>query len=211
MGNQNNNQNQTQNNQGQQRTNVTADLLAKSVDIKPVGVMYNITGAMVENFIEAYLTKKGVNGIANVKVLLRNEGRNTPNVAAYLFISRNSSGIISNENAVPPMLRGKIDKVNLRLTDDLKQTLVPIAGQEFKAGKAEHGEYYVKLNIFLVLGLMFSAVQGKHTLTIPAASSIPGSKDCVISVVKQELYQRASGGNKDNYSRQVEYFEKNYH
>ena len=135
-------------NQKHQNTNNKVDLLEKNVDLNPVGVIYNLTGTMVENFVEDYLTSKGVDGISNVKVLLRNEGRNTSTVAAYLFINRNSKGIVSNERQVPPMLKGKLDKVNVKLSDELKQILVPIAGHEFKAGKAERGEYFVKLNIF---------------------------------------------------------------
>lgn len=197
--------NQNPNNQNRQQK---ADLLAKSVNLEPVGVMYNVRGSMIEDYVVSYLTNRGVDGIANVKVLLSGEGRSTT-VAAYLFISKNSRGIISNERDIPPMLKGKVDKVNLKLSDDLKKVLVPIAGQEFKAGKADRGEYYVKLDIFYILGLMFSAVQGVHQLTIPTATSIPGTKDCVISLVKQERYHVANGGNKDNYSRQVVYLEKN--
>lgn len=182
------------------------DILATNVDIKPSGVIYNIKGDAVEAFVENYLTSKGIDGIANVKVGIKNESR-TPSVFAYLFIDKNSKGIISNNQNIPPMLRGKVDKADVKLSENLKQLLVPLAGQEFKAGKADRGEYYVKLNIFYILGLMFNAMPGRHQLTIPSAVSVPGTNDCVISVIKQEVYQKASG-NRDNYSRQIEYLEK---
>ena len=208
MGNQNNQYpNRPSNNQNRQPVG-KADLLARSVNCEPVGVMYNVTGSMVEDYVIQYLTNQGVDGIANVKVHLKND-RGLTSVAVYLFISKHSKGVISNERDIPEMLRSKVDKVDLKLSDDLKRILVPLAGQEFQAGKAERGEYYVKLNIFYILGLMFSAVQGVHQLTIPTATAIPGSKDCVISLIKQERYQRGgNNGNNDNYSRQVENLER---
>ena len=202
MGNQNRQQNNNNNYKGGN------DLLAKTVDVDPTGIIYTFTGEMVEKYVYDYLTNKGVNGIASVEVRLKKSGRD-PLVVIYLFLSKNSNGVLSNEKVIPKMLEGKIDKVNVRLTEDMKRILLPLAGNEFKSGNAESNEYYVKLNIFQILGLMLSASYGKHRLTIAEASSIPGNKDFVFSVIKQEAYQKSTSNKTNKYSRQVEYLEKN--
>lgn len=177
------------------------------VNIEPSGVVFNITNDIVEEFVENYLTKKGVTGIASVRMQVRNEGRTNPNVALYLFLNQNSSSFESNSHAVPELLKGKIDKVQVNLKDEFKQTLYPICGSNIESGKADGREYYVKLNIFRVVGLMLAADPDKHTLVISDAKILPNNAS-IISVLKGTSYYYNNGKTVDKYSRQIDYFEK---
>jgi len=189
-------------------TNKKYSILDRAVDIEPSGVIYSIKGSNIEEFVEEYLTRKGVDGISEVKVRVRSEGKTRPEVALYLFMNQDSKYISSQMNNVPPMLRNKVDsKVNMKLTDDFRRILFPICGNDIKSGKADNREYYVKLDIFRAVGMMFAVNPNRHSLVISDAKIIPGGRDCIISVVKNEIAGGFSGGG-DNYARQIDYLEK---
>ena len=185
-------------------------ILDRTVDIEPTGVIYSIKGSTVEEYVEEYLRRKNVDGISEVKVHVRSEGKSHPEVALYLFMDEKSNCISSHMNNVPAMLKDKIEsKVNMKMTDNFKQILFPLCGNEIQSGKAQNREYYIKMDIFRAVGMMFSATPNRHSLVISDAKTIPGGRDCIISVVKNESYSGFSGGNSgDNYARQIDYLEK---
>ena len=185
-------------------------ILDRTVDIEPTGVIYSIKGSNIEEYVEEYLRRKNVDGVSEVKVHVRSEGKTHPEVALYLFMDERSNCISSHMNNVPAMLKDKIDnKINMKLSDNFKQILFPLCGNEIQSGKAQNREYYIKMDIFRAVGLMFSANPSRHSLVISDAKTIPGGRDCIISVVKNESYNGFSGGNNgDNYARQIEYLEK---
>ena len=186
-------------------------ILDRTVDIEPSGVIYSIKGSTIEEYVESYLAKKNVEGVSEVKVRVRSEGKTRPEVAIYLFMDQKSKWISSDMNNVPEMLRHKVDnKVNMKLTEDFKKVLYPLCGENIMSGKAESREYYVKLNIFRVVGMMFAVNPNRHALVISDAKNIPGAKDCVISVVKNERFSGFSDNNGDNYARQIDNIEKRY-
>ena len=190
--------------------NTTYSILDRTVDIEPSGVIYSIKGSTIEEFVEEYLAKKNVNGVSEVKVHVKSEGKNRPEVAIYLFMNQDSKFISSEMNNVPAMLRNKVDsKVNMKLTEDFRKILYPLCGNEIKSGKAENREYYVKLDIFRAVGLMFAVNPNRHSLVISDAKIIPGVRDCVISVVKNEMFNGGfTGNNRDNRARQIDYLER---
>lgn len=190
--------------------NAKYSILERTVDIEPTGVIYSIKGSNIEEFVEEYLAKKNVNGVSEVKVHVKAEGKNRPEVAIYLFMNQDSKFISSEMNNVPPMLRNKVDnKVNMKLTDDFRKILYPLCGNEIKSGKAENREYYVKLDIFRAVGLMFAVNPNRHNLVISDVKVIPGARDCVISVVKNEVFTGGFSGNtRDNRARQIDYLER---
>lgn len=192
--------------------NKSYSILDRTVDIEPSGVMYTIKGSNVEEFVEEYLRKKNVDGVSEVKVRVRSEGKTRPEVAVYLFMRQDSNLISSQMSNVPPMLRNKVDvKVNMNLSEDFKQILYPLCGNDIKSGKAENREYYVKLDIFRAIGMMFAVNPKRHGLVISDAKIIPGGRDCIISVVKNETFSGFGGNNSgDNYDRQIDYLEKRY-
>ena len=186
-------------------------ILDSTVDIEPSGVIYSIKGSTIEEFVEEYLSKKNVDGVSEVKVRVRAEGKTRPEVAIYLFMSQDSKCISSQMQNVPPMLRNKVDsKVNMKLSEDFKKILYPLCGNEIKSGKADNREYYVKLDIFRAVGVMFSVDPRRHSLVISDAKIIPGGRDCVISVVKNEMFNGFSGNNGDSRARQIDYLEKRF-
>lgn len=188
---------------------VKNNLLDKTIDIEPVGVIYNLTSEMVENYVENYLYKSGVDGVSRVKLLVRNEGRTNPYISLYLFIDRNSKAIVSSVQSVPDILKDKIDKVRMNLSDDFKKIIRPLVGQDIESGRAEGRDVYVKLNIFRTVGMMLSVTPGKHNLTISDAKRLPKG-NAVFSVVKTSNYSYGSSDDGDKYSRQVNDLERRH-
>lgn len=187
----------------------TSTLLDTNISIDPSGVIYNIDNTTIEDFVGEYLSRMNVNGIAKVKLLVKNEGKTNPNVAIYLFMNQNSDSIISDINSVPPQLRNKVDKYNVRISDEFKKIIYPLCGSNIESGKAEGKEYFVKLNIFRVVGLMLAAEPNKHSLVITDAKRLTNNSS-VISVVKSENYSYSTGNSGDKYARQIDYLEKKH-
>lgn len=187
-------------------------ILDRTVNVEPTGVIYSVKSSTVEEFVAEYLAKKNVDGVSEVKVYIRSEGRQRPEVVIYLFMDQNSKCITSQANNVPAMLRNKIEtKVNMNLTDDFKRTLMPLCGNNIKSGKAENREYFVKLDIFRVVGIMFSVDPRRHQIVITDTKVIPGSRgDGIISIVKNETISSSFGSGNDNRARQIDYLEKKY-
>lgn len=184
-------------------------ILDRTVDIEPSGVIYNIKSSVIEEFVEEYLAHKNVDGVSEVKVRIKGEGKSRPEVVIYLFMNQDSKCISSQMNNVPPMLRNKVDsKVNMKLTEEFRKVLYPFCGNEIISGKAENREYYVKLDIFRVVGVMLAANPNRHSLVISDARNIPGGRDGIISVVKNEMYNGFSTGGGDTRTRQIDYLEK---
>lgn len=190
-------------------TKTKETLLDTNIDVQPSGVFYNVTNDLIETFVEQYFTTQNVDGVSAVKVQVRTEGKTNPYVAIYAFVNQNSSGIISDIASIPPMLRGKVDKYNVRLSDDFKKILFPLCGSEIESGKADGKEYFVKLNIFRVVGMMLSVDPNKHSLVITDAQRLPKGGS-VISVMKSEKYNYGGNNNGDKYARQIDFFERKH-
>jgi len=185
------------------------NILDKTIDINPVGVIYNLTSEIIEDYVEQYLASKGVDNISRVKLMVRNEGKTSPYVALYLFLNKNSSAIVSNINSIPPVLRDKIDKVSVSMSDEFKKVVTPLTGNDIESGRAEGADYYVKLNIFRAIGMMLSADPRKHNLVITDAKRLPRGNS-VISVLKGTNYNYGGSSDNDKYSRQVDSLEKRH-
>lgn len=191
-------------------TNASTNLLDKVVNIDPVGVIYNMTGDMVEDFVEQYLYSKGVDGVSAVKVHVKNEGRNNPYIAVYLFMNKDSKFIVSEIQSIPKVLRDKIDKVNISMSDDFKKIIAPLAGNDIESGRAEGNDYFVKLNIFRVIGMMLAVDRRKHSLTIMDAKKFPKGGNSLFSVMKGVQYTYGGSNNGDKYTRQINNLERKF-
>ena len=189
--------------------NKKGTLLDTNVDIQPTGVFFNVTNDIIENFVEQYFAKKNINGISNVKVQVRSEGKSNPYVAIYMFMNQNSNGIISDADSIPQILRNKVTEFNVRFSDEFKQSLYPVCGGEIKSGKTKDKEYYVKLNIFRVVGLMLAADPNKHSLVITDTQKLPKGNS-VISIMKSEKFNYGNNNDGDKYDRVINYLERDH-
>lgn len=183
------------------------NILDKAVDIEPTGVMYDIKGSIIESFVEEYLARQNVDGVDRVCIKIQNDGYTNPRVALYLFMNANSSMLASSAVNVPSALKNKMDKINIRLKDELKKILYPICGSEIEAGNKDDRICYVRLNIFRVLGLMLKADVATHQIVIPAARR--EGRESIVSVIKQIRYtgnKNTNGG--DKYARMIDAIER---
>lgn len=183
------------------------NLLDKAVDIDPTGVLYDIKGTVIENFVEEYLASMKIDGVEKVYLKVQNEGYTNPRVALYLFMSTNSSMIASSADNVPVALKNKMDKISIRLKDELKKALYPLCGSEIEAGKKDNRTCYVQLNVFRALGLMLKVDPAVQQIVISNARR--EGRDSVISVIKQiKYFGGKSTGNTDKYARMIDDIER---
>lgn len=168
-------------------------LLSKNVSIEPTGVIYNLRGSHVEDFVESYLASRNINGIEKVAVVAKREGPNRPELAVYLFIDSRSEFIASSAKGIPANLRNKLDHVRVELSEDLKKILYPLCGKEIKCGKTERNMCYVELNIFRILALMFEVDHRQHNINIPSVTTIPQSNEPIFNVIKELKYRSKKG------------------
>ena len=190
--------------------NKNNNILDRNVDVEPTGVIYKIKGSTVEEFVEKYLSLKNVTGVGRVKVRVQRTSRNDHEVAIYLFMHNDSKFITTETPYIAPMLRDKMDnKANLKLSKDFRDILVPMCGEHIECGKRSN-MFFVKLDIFRVVGMMFKVNPNCHAVAIPSAANISGD-DSVISVIKEEKFN--TYGNKpvdDKYSRMVADLERRH-
>ena len=185
------------------------DVMDKVVDVEPTGVIYSLKGSTIEEFTLEYLTRRNITGVSDVKVRVRSEGRNRPEVVIYVFMDQNSKFISSDMNNVPAMLRNKVDgKGNMRITDEFRQVLVPLCGNDINSGKVENREYFIKLDIFRVIGMMFAASPNYHNLVISDAMAYPDGRDSIISVIKTMKSSGYVGNKGDKRTHQIDNIER---
>lgn len=174
-------------------------LLSKFVSIEPTGVIYNLRGSHVEEFVEGYLNDRQIEGIEKVAVVAKREGPNRPELAVYLFIDSRSKFITSSAKGIPANLRNKLDHIRVELSEDLKKVLYPLCGKEIRCGKTERNMCYVELNIFRVLALMFAVDHTRHNINIPSVTTIPQSNEPIFNVIKELKYRGKNNDNKTDF------------
>lgn len=184
-------------------------ILDTNVAIEPVGVIYNIKGSVIEDFVLNYLEKKGISGVTEIRAVVTREGQSRPEVALYGFIDQSSPAIISKTDKIPDILKGKLDKVDISLSPDFKKVLIPLCGNEINSGRLEGRECYVKFDIFRVIGLMLAADYRRHRIIIADAKQISGGRECIISVTKQESFN-TSVNPSDKRGRQIANLERHH-
>lgn len=191
------------------KNQTTSTILERTVGIEPTGVIYTVKGSDIEAYAESYLQAKQVSGVSEVKVRVRNEGRTHPEVAIYLFMAANSNLFESQKVNIAPMLRDKIEQSlsSTKIDDNFKKILFPLCGNEIHSGKAQNKEFWVKLDIFRVCGMMFSVDPRRHDLVISEAKTITG-RDSILSVIKYESFTNIRSNNGDDYARQIDMIER---
>ena len=186
-----------------------SSILETAVNIEPIGVMFNLKGSDISDFVVSYFEAKGVTGITDVRAMVTREGQARPDVVLYMFIDQSSPSIISKTDRIPPMLKNKIDRIDVGLSPEFRKILTPLCGNDIISGKTEGRECYVKLDLFRALGLMLSADFRRHRLIVTDAKQVSGGRDCIISVTKQEAFNQAVDPS-DKRGRQIENLERRH-
>lgn len=176
------------------------NLLDKNVEIDPVGIVYNITGSAIEDFIYSYLvgTRK-IEGVSAVRTSVIHDGSTSPKMALYVFINLNSNDVISGMRGIPRQIANKMDEGNYRVSEKLKNAIMPLC-REFRVyTNTREGVIYFICDIFKAIGLMFAVNPRIHSLSIPEIIRLK-KKNSIITVIKTLKYlDRDDSGTYDKY------------
>lgn len=166
---------------------MSTNLIETNGGIQPVGAVFNVDGTDLGNFITDFLNGAGMSGVSGAGLSIRYEGEiGKPRL--YCFIRKNSSAIETNKSRVPKKLAHKIEgSSEMRLTEDAKKLLEPIAPEKIKIFKSSelHDEVMVELHIFKALGLYLKANPNSHIIRIIEAAETKDHKK-IITVIKQD-------------------------
>jgi hypothetical protein len=187
----------------------TSSILDTAVNIEPIGVMFNIKGSDISDFVANYLESKGVTGLTDVRAVVTREGQTRPEVVLYVFVDQSSPFVVSKMDKIPPILKNKVDKIDIGLSPEFKKILTPLTGPEINSGKTEGRECFVKLDIFRALGLMLAADFRHHRIIVTDGKQISNGRDCIISVIKQESFNQYVDPS-DKRGRQIENLERRH-
>lgn len=179
------------------------NLLSTNTDVEPVGVIYNITGSAVEEFVQNYLQGlKNVDGVAAVRVSVVRDGAERPELALYVLLNSNSKDVVTNMNNIPRHIRNKMDVGSYRASDKLKQAMYPIC-KEFKIGVHRQGVLYVKCDVFKALGMMLDAEPRIHTVNIPSVMRIKKNNSIITVIKANKFLDRKDSTGIDKFSQIV--------
>ena len=166
---------------------MSTNLIETNGGIQPVGVVFNVDGTDLGNFITDYLNGANLSGVSGAGLSIRYEGEiGKPRL--YCFIRKNSSAIETSKSRVPKRLAHKIEgSSDMRLSEDAKKILEPITGDKIKIIKSGElrDEVMVELHIFKVLGLYLKANPTNHIIRIIEAAETKDRKK-IITVIKQD-------------------------
>lgn len=179
-----------------------ANLWDSVVDIEPTGVIYNVPASRIEAFVDDYLRGRGITQINKVYVKSNKSGSviNPNDINVYLFLPINSPVIKTSSKSIPEKLRNKLDNIGVGITNEFRETLIPIAGKNIDIGRS-NGDVYVKLNLPLILALMFAVDKSTQTIGIIGVS---GGNESIFQVVKQiNIGGNKHTNNDDKYDRIV--------
>lgn len=169
-----------------------ADLLKSNVKIEPVGVIYNITGKAVSDFVEELLTNKvGIDGVEGVRTVVVKDGSANPMVNVYVIINLNSKDIKSSNSEVMDVFREKMADANYHYSEKLRNVLWSISRRIEPNVALKENVLIVQADIFKILGLMLDANSKVYDIGITEAARMK-KDNCVMSVLKKIKF--VSGG-----------------
>jgi len=183
-------------------------LLDRNADIEPIGVVYNVTGAAIEEFVYNYLTRlKEIDGVAAVRAHVIRDGSQRPEVTLYVFLQSNSKDVASNMGNIPDHIKKKMDEGSYRASEKLKKAMYPLC-KELKIGVHPERLLYVKCDVFKTLGIMFAADPKVHSITIPEVVKLK-KKNSIITVVKTNKFiDKEDASSFDKFSQIIERMEE---
>lgn len=182
-------------------------LVETTVDIDPVAVVYNIQNEDIETFVYNFLTQaKGIQGVAAVRVHVVRDGSRNPELALYLFLHQDSKDVFSGLKNVPEHLRFKMDVGGLKASDKLFNALKPIVNEFKISAEPKQQLFYIKLDVFKVLGLMLAAEPRKHHITVSEVVKLK-KKRSIVTVIKSNRFVDKHDDGFDRFSNIIDRLE----
>jgi hypothetical protein len=202
--NEKNQNNQTQNNYERRQL----QLLDKNVEIDPVGVVYNVTGTAIEDFVYNYLTDvKKIDGVSAIRVHVNRDGNQRPEISLYVFISMNSEDVASNLSKIPDLIKAKMDESVYRPSKKLESALWSLTREPKIGVHSQERLLYVKCNVFKALGIMFGVDPRVHELRILEVIKAK-KKNSIITVLKKDKFiDRDDAASFDKYQDMIDNIE----
>ncbi len=181
------------------QTTKTQTLLKTNVDVEPVGVIYNLSGHVIEESVMKYFEKLGIQDAVAVRLRVE-ETRHGKQVSVFAFFKKNSENIISNLKDVPDYLRSRMGSNSLHASEKLKSALRGLTKDVNLA--VDRDVVYVRLNIFNCLAIVLNANPKVHEITINDIQKGRKKDEFVIlSVIKSVRYRSEFSNPEDKYSK----------
>lgn len=179
-------------------------LLEKAVNVEPVGVVYNLKGSTIDEWVYNLLTNKfNIDGVEVVKTNVIRDGKK-PEVVVYVFIRPNSRNVKSNTARIPEHLRKRMDEGVYTADEHLRKALLPLC-EKFKLGTTR-GLVFCKLDIFKVIGAMLVVNPKQQTINILDIARM--KKDSVLTVMKSTKFVNEHNDSADKYSTIINQLER---
>ncbi len=174
------------------------NLLNKSVDVDPIGVIYSITATDVEQYVYNLLSNQGIDGVQFVKCVV-NGNEKRPEVQLGVFMNKHSKNIRNNSrnNDIADFLKKQLDSGLYYPDEALSKILKPLT-HEVKM-QLQGNQVIVLLDIFRVLGLMLLANPRVHNINIAEASRV--KKESVMIVYKTIKQNNGFGNDNDSAAK----------
>jgi len=172
------------------------NLLETNVEIDPVGVVYNITGSAVEEFLYSYLVDTcKIDRVSGVRTNVVRDGSARPEMSLYVFIDDKSRDVNTGMHKISSALASRMEEGNYQISPELKEAMQPIC-RDFKinSNPREHVIYF-KCSIFKVIGIMFAVDPRSQAITISEIARIK-KRDSILTVIKTNKFldREDSGG-----------------
>lgn len=191
-----NNNNQGGKNNDRHNQQKSFKLTESLVDVEPVGVVYNLTSKIVEDFTMNYLANtKHIDGVDGCRVVMEKGQAGTDVISVYLFINQRSNDVNSKEYKVNSIIREKISNSTYTTSQNLQSALGRICrDSRLIAGKGR-GLLVAKGDIFKILAMMLAVDPYRHEIQIMEMART--GKGVILTAIKKERVSEGEG--KDKY------------
>lgn len=187
------------NNQGGEKRNQNKSfrLTDSLVKVEPVGVVFNLTSKIIEDFTMDYLCNtKHIDGVDACRVVMEKSQNGTDIISVYVFINQRSNDVNSKEYKVNSIIREKISNSTYTTSQNLQSALGRICrDSRLIAGKGR-GLLVAKADIFKVLAMMLAVDPYRHEIQIMEMART--GKGTIITALKKERI--SDGDGKDKYA-----------
>lgn len=176
------------------------------VDVQPVGIVYNLTKQVIEDFVYNYLANtKGIDKFEAVRADVRKTPQFGLVIDVFGFISPSSSHVISKSMRVESIIKEQMDSSSFKTSSELQAALSKVAKDTRLLRTGKGNPLAVRLDTYKILSLMLAVDPYKHELAITEVKQMKRG-NFVATVVKQETYPKSEERGGDKYSDLVRRF-----